>query len=98
MSWQLTPQTPSDDNAYLADLAASSQRDGGLGLPLVGSAGLVEMRRLVRVEGRTLVRLGQQAVATGALDQAETLAAQALKLDSGRPRGIGDPRRRSQSP
>ena len=88
MSWQLAPQKPSEDNAYLADLATSSQRDGGLGLPLVGTAGLTEMRRLVRVEGRALVRLGQQAVATGALDQAETLAAQALKLDSGDPEAL----------
>ena len=88
MSWQLAAQKSSDDNAYLADLAASSKRDGGLGLPLVGTAGLTEMRRLVRVEGRALVRLGQQAVATGALDQAETLAAQALKLDAGDPEAL----------
>ena len=66
----------------------TQQKDGGLGLPLVGTAGLAEMRRLVRVEGRALVRLGQQAVATGALDQAETLAAQALKLDSGDPEAL----------
>ncbi len=88
MAWQLAPQMPSDDNAYLADLVASSQRDGGLGLPLVGTAGLIEMRRLVRVEGRTLVRLGQQAIATGAMDQAEILAAQALRLDSGDPEAL----------
>jgi tetratricopeptide (TPR) repeat protein len=88
MSWALQPSKPGDDNAYLVDLVNHSRKDGGLGLPLVGSEGLQEMRRLTNVESRALVRLARQAMATGSLDQADKLAEQALKLDVSDPEAL----------
>ncbi|HEY5315422.1 MAG TPA: hypothetical protein VIK18_23025, partial [Pirellulales bacterium] len=88
MTWAVQPSKASDDNSYLVDLVNHARKDGGLGLPLVGNEGLKEVRRMTNVESRSLVRLARQALATGSFDQADKLAAQALKLDVSDPEAL----------
>ncbi|MEX2560955.1 MAG: VWA domain-containing protein, partial [Pirellulales bacterium] len=81
MSWQVRSGRPSDDHAYLDSLVRAAKRDGGVGLPTVGTAGLKELRWLVNTGSQNLTRLSQQALATGDLQQAEQLVAEATRLD-----------------
>ena len=81
LHWKLTPSAPNDEHAYLAKLIDGAAADGGITLPTVGSAGLKELRRMASLEAQGYSRLGQQALATGDLDQARQLAAAAAQLD-----------------
>ncbi|HVC95853.1 MAG TPA: VWA domain-containing protein [Pirellulales bacterium] len=81
LAWPLAVAPPDDEYAYLGKLVEMARRDGGIGLPAVGAAGLAELRRTVQGDAQNLARLGQQALAGGNLDQAEKLAAEAARLD-----------------
>ncbi|MHB1037911.1 MAG: vWA domain-containing protein [Pirellulales bacterium] len=81
--WNVTPSPASDDNAYLAQLVESAKTNGGVMLPLVGTAGLREVKRLLDGETQGLLQLANQAVAAGNLDQAEKLAGEVLRRDPG---------------
>ncbi len=72
---------PHEDHAYLAKLVDAAAKDDGARLPIVGLAGLKEVKVLLQSDAHNLTRLAQQAVATGALDQADQLAEKALSLD-----------------
>lgn len=87
-SWQVQPAAPQDDNAYLVKLVDAARRDGGATLPTAGSMVLDELRRLAQLEAHNLTRLGQQAVAVGSLDQAQTLADGAMRLDPTNPEAL----------
>jgi hypothetical protein len=81
LKWPLEFAPSGEENAYLAKLVEAARRDGGVGLPTVGAAGLAELRRTVNTDAQSLARLGQQALATGNLEQADQLAAEAARLD-----------------
>lgn len=81
LAWDIPAGAPHEDHAYLSKLVSSAEPDQGQSLPTVGLAGLQEAQLMFQSDAHGLVRLAQQAVATGALDQAEQLADQALALD-----------------
>jgi hypothetical protein len=81
LSWDLPVTAAHDDHAYLEPLVASASSDAGMSLPTVGLAGLREMQVMSQKDAHNLVRLAQQAVATGSLDQGEQLAERALAMD-----------------
>jgi hypothetical protein len=81
LEWSIPAAAPHEDHAYLAKLVSGAEQDGGMSLPTVGLAGLRETQHMLQSDAHNLVRLAQQAVATGALDQAEQLADKALSLD-----------------
>src|SRR6185437_711257 len=85
LRWQVAPGPASDDHAYLGELVKAAERDGGVSLPSVGSAGLSELRRLANVRTRGLVRLSEQALALGNLSQAEQLADHVAQIDPNNP-------------
>lgn len=85
LAWNVAPAKPSDDNGYLARLVKTAAADGGATLPIVGSAGLMEVRRLMDIAADDLNRLGRQAVATGHLDQANKLAEASREFAPGNP-------------
>ncbi len=85
LDWSVMPSAPSDDNAYLGKLVEFAERDGGLSLPSLGSMGLADLRWLINADARRLAALGQQALATGNLPQAEQLADEVAKLDPKNP-------------
>jgi hypothetical protein len=88
MRWDVTAAASDADRAYLSELITLATRDGGVGLPLVGVAGLRELRSMVNVQAQSMARLGQQAVATGNVEQARRLAGEALRLDANNPEAI----------
>lgn len=81
LRWKLTPEPPATENAYLARLVEAARRDGGLSLPIVGAAGLSELRGRVNGEAARLARLGRQALALGEVERAERFAQEAKRLD-----------------
>jgi tetratricopeptide (TPR) repeat protein len=80
-TWNINAVAAADDHSYLPKLIETVRKDGGVTLPTVGSAGLVEMRRLVNAEAYSLLQLGKQAVAVGSFDEADKLVNEALRLD-----------------
>ncbi len=75
LSWSVKPTVASDDNAYLARLVEAARGDNGATLPIVGTAGLHEIRRMAN---EAADRLGKQAGIALALNnpqQAQRLAA-----------------------
>ncbi len=76
-------EASSDDFAFLPQVHELARKEGELALPLLGSAGLREMRRLLVESARHLVQLGEQALASDDLDGAQRLAEAARKRDPG---------------
>ena len=70
-----------DANNYLAQLVDRAKVDGGATLPLVGKAGLAELRQEINAGVRNLDRLARQALANNNLGGAEQLAGEALRQD-----------------
>jgi len=81
LDFDATPAKPNDDHAYLQELVQFARVDGGVSLPTIGSLALDTMRRLLNERTRQLVKLGQQAVVTGDLDNAQRLADAAARLN-----------------
>src|SRR5439155_25431569 len=61
-SWTIIPSAPSDDNAYLAKVVETAQRDDGESLATVGSDGLLEVRRLTLFQADALRKLAGQVL------------------------------------
>ena len=85
LKWTVQPAAGNPDNAFLTRLVDSSRADSGIGLSIVGTAGLQQAKRSVDVASRNLGRLGAQALASRNAEQAERLAAGALALDPNNP-------------
>ncbi len=81
LDWRIEPGKPVEENAYLRKLVETAERDGDLSLPTIGTAELGDLRWFVNVEAGKLAQLGQQALASGQLDQAQRLAREAARLD-----------------
>ncbi|NQT12542.1 MAG: VWA domain-containing protein, partial [Planctomycetes bacterium] len=83
LKWTVAANPPKEANDYIARIVESARVDGGISLPLVGSAGLKEAERAI---GAGLTRISQMAVealSNGDLDNAERLAREALRQDPG---------------
>ncbi len=85
MTWKLDvlPAQDDSDNTYLVELNNRAERDGGLGLPLAGTMGLQDVRTATSLKAEGLALLAQQATAMGNLDQAELMAKESLRLNTG---------------
>ena len=70
-----------DANNYLVQLVNRARVDGGITLPLVGKAGLAELRQEINAGLRELDRLARQALAANNLAGAEQLVTEALRQD-----------------
>ena len=81
LNWNVKATKPSDDNAFLAQLNALAETDGGLGLPTLGSEGLWEARRVLNSQAHSLAKLGQQAAATGDVQKAKQFVNAAVDRD-----------------
>jgi len=81
LSWDVRADETSEDHSYLARLVAAVEPNGGIAMPALGSSGLAELRQALKTQAQNLARLGQQALATGSLNDAHHLAAEAARLD-----------------
>ncbi|HUY31896.1 MAG TPA: VWA domain-containing protein [Pirellulales bacterium] len=81
LDWNVLADDASDDHAYLAKLVSALESNGGIALAAVGSAGLAELRLGLNAGARNLVRLGEQALVTGNLNEAGHLADEAIRFD-----------------
>ena len=88
LSWTAAVGKSMDDNNYLPALVEQARSDGGLSMPLVGSASLALARQQIQAGGRTMNQLAQQAIASKNLDGAERLADAALQRDPGDPEAL----------
>ncbi len=77
----VSPGASDERNTYLAQLVERARVDGGVTMPLVGSASLEEARQAVNSGVRNIDRLAQQALAGGNVDGAEKLIGEALRQD-----------------
>ena len=85
----VSPSASDESNNYLPQLVEQARVDGGVTLPLVGSASLAEARRWVTSGVRNIDRLARQALASGNLDGAEKLIDEALRQDPNDVRSVG---------
>ncbi len=85
LAWNVTPAPANDENAYLARLVSEARNDGGVAMPTLGTAGLMEIRRVYDAQVRELNELGEQAVSSGRFEQANRLAAAAQQIDPNNP-------------
>jgi hypothetical protein len=81
LSWKASLELPNPDQAYLARLVELARRNGGMSLPLLGSKGLAETRRMVEQGAEQLTQMARQAHATGNAGDGRMLAAEALRQD-----------------
>lgn len=81
LNWTAQPEASSEDQAYLPRLVELASKDGGVGLPTVGSAGLRESARMLLASAEDYARLGKQALASGDREAATKLADAALRID-----------------
>lgn len=85
LQWHIEPTGQNEDLSYLPKLVEIAQRDGGVTLPTIGTAGLREVGRAAQAEVERLNHLGRQALAFQNPQQARLLAQGAQALDRGNP-------------
>ncbi|NUQ65932.1 MAG: VWA domain-containing protein, partial [Pirellulales bacterium] len=83
MQWKIAPANPAESNAYLVQVLDHARRDGGVTLPLTGTASLVALQDAVTVGSLNMTELAAQAVKTGDLEAAKKLAQGAIQQDPG---------------
>jgi len=81
LTWTVAPGAPVDTNNYIARLVESARIDGGMSLPLAGSASLKAAERAIGAGLQQVSELAVQALSSGDLDSAERLAREALRQD-----------------
>ena len=81
LNWKLAARNGHEDHAFLTRLVELARRDGGLSLPTLGTAGLAQAERALNSTSQQLTQLGQQAMASGDVEAAETLTTAALRND-----------------
>ncbi|HVX12135.1 MAG TPA: VWA domain-containing protein [Pirellulales bacterium] len=81
LRWHAVPEHASPDNAYLAKVVEFAAPNDGVALPIAGSAGLDDLRRMVNFGAQQLARLGERALAVGRADEAAQLADAAEQLN-----------------
>jgi len=83
LAWTVTPEPANPEHAFLASMVDAAARDGGLTLPTVGLAGLVEAARVKGAEADQLTMLAQRAIATGDKAGALRIVEAVLRSDPG---------------
>jgi hypothetical protein len=81
LNWNATPEASHPDFAFLPQLVEMSQKDDGVTLPTVGSAGLREAGRMMTASAQSLTKLGGAALASGDRNGAKVAAEMALARD-----------------
>ncbi|MFH1922447.1 MAG: hypothetical protein ABIP48_21510, partial [Planctomycetota bacterium] len=81
LQWTIEANPPQDANSYIARLVEGARVDGGVSLPLVGSASLKDAERQIGAGQRQVSQLAVEALAGNDLDSAERLAREALRQD-----------------
>ncbi|MHC4406138.1 MAG: VWA domain-containing protein, partial [Planctomycetota bacterium] len=81
LTWSVVPNPPEDRNNHIGKLVEHARTDGGVSLPLVGSASLQQASLAVSTGVRQASRLAAQALDSGDLASAEKLAQKALEQD-----------------
>ena len=84
-SWEVTPEKPSEDFAFLPKLVEAAAQDKGLTLPTVGSAGLREAAYALMHGAEQMVKQAQEALARGDFEGAKRVAETALARDPEHP-------------
>ena len=77
----MTPGASDDSNNYLIQLVEWARVDGGVSLPLLGSASLAEARQVGSTTVSNLTKLAREALAAGNRDSAEQIISEALRRD-----------------
>jgi uncharacterized membrane protein YgcG len=88
VQWKLVADKSSDDFGFLPKLVDLARADGGLKLPTAGSPALKEIARVMQTSAEGLAKLSAQALATGNLDGAKTVAEAAIKSDPTNPTAV----------
>jgi hypothetical protein len=86
--WPLPALRLDEGHAFLRPLVELARIDGGLTLPLLGTASLVELQEELLLGGRDLDALARTALAVNNLDGAEKLVAEALRRDARDPQAL----------
>lgn len=85
LSWTVSPERSSEDQAYLPQLVDLAANNNGATLPTAGSAGLREVRRVLNGATGNLADLSGQALSSGDVNGARRLADAALARDPNDP-------------
>ena len=88
LTFDVPPIVSDDNNSYLARLVGEARVDGGVTLPLVGSASLAEARQEINSGVRNFGRLAREALSSGDLTSAERLVDAALRGDPNDPEAL----------
>lgn len=83
VEWNATATESNEANAYLPELVQQAQRNGGVTLATVGSAGLAEVGRVMNAGFDSLTEMAERAVAAGDLAGAGQIADAVLRRDPG---------------
>jgi hypothetical protein len=86
LEFQVQPEPSNVEFAFLPALLKRARNDQGATLPTLGSAGLREIKALLKTDAEQLAALGSQALINGDKDSARTLAAAAIETNPADPR------------
>lgn len=81
LAWAVQAEKSNPDFAFLPQLVEMSQKDGGVSLPTVGSAGLREAGRVLTASAQNLTKLSGAALASGDKQGAKVAADLAIARD-----------------
>lgn len=81
LTWTIAAEASNPDFAFLPQLVEMSQKDGGVTLPTVGSAGLREAGRALTASAQSLTKLSGAALASGDKQGAKVAAEMAIARD-----------------
>ena len=73
MTWNVVAEESVDDYAFLTELVDIAKTDDGFSLPTVGSAGLMEVARLIGARMDQLTQVAERAAASGDRESAHRI-------------------------
>ncbi len=83
LEWEVASNGPSEDYNFLPALVDNAAPHKGVGLPTLGSEGLVEVRESAKRNAGNLNKLGLHALQSGDVKGAEEIANEVLRKDPG---------------
>ncbi len=81
LSWSIKPEENNPDLAFLPAVVEAAQKDGGISMPALGSAGLRAMSLALAENSSDLVKSGRLALKSGDNEAALKIAEEALRQD-----------------
>ena len=81
LSFKAVPEISNPDMGFLTAIVSSAEKDSGLTLPTLGSAGLREMSLMLADTSTEMVKSGRFALKSGDAQSALQIAEEALKSD-----------------